>query len=167
VDLFVAKPHVAQVRDELLRRQRRRRGKPGEVVEILERRELLVEHHRFRDVREVALGLQRVARDVDAAHACLAGRGSDEVEEEIDGRALPGPVGAQQAVDLTRRDREVEGVERHHLAVALGEGAGGQAGGVGSGRWRRRQRANGGCGGHATTGEGEETGEETAEMNGD
>src|SRR5206468_11782581 len=52
--------------------------------------------------------------------------GVDEPGEDAHRRRLAGTVRAEEAVDDTRWNREIEAVERHHLAVALDEPAGGE-----------------------------------------
>ncbi len=50
-----------------------------------------------------------------------AGVGPDDAGQELDERALAGPVGSEQGVDLTRLDDQVGGTQGHHGAVALGQ----------------------------------------------
>src|SRR5439155_7558900 len=62
---------------------------------------------------------ERPAEQLDAARV-----GMDEPREDAHRRRLAGTVGAQEAVHDARRDREIQAVERDHLAVALDEPAG-------------------------------------------
>ncbi len=62
---------------------------------------------------------------VETEHAHVPGVGPPESLEDLDGRGLAGPVGADQAQHLARMDVEVEPVDDHPAAVRLGQPADG------------------------------------------
>ena len=62
---------------------------------------------------------------VEAEDADLAGVGSPQALEALDGGGLAGTVGADHPDDLTGRDVEVEVVDDHAVAVRLAEAADG------------------------------------------
>jgi len=68
------------------------------------------------DVDRVAPGIE----PEDARRACV---GAEQAEQGPDGRGLPGSVGAEEAVDLTRGDGEVESVEGAEPAELLDQAA--------------------------------------------
>ena len=63
----------------------------------------------------------RVVDDRVAGDAPLARGRAEQGGEEADRRALAGAVGADEAEDLALADREVQVVDGHEFAVALGE----------------------------------------------
>ena len=63
----------------------------------------------------------RVAPGVTAEQAGLTGVGSEEAEQDADRGRLPRAVRPQEAVHLTRRDGELEAVERPRRAEGLHE----------------------------------------------
>jgi hypothetical protein len=67
---------------------------------------------------------RRAEPDRPAVHHHHAGVGREHAGEDLDQRALAGPVGADQPVDLAPLDREVNRAEGHHRAVPLGDLAG-------------------------------------------
>ena len=75
--------------------------------------------------------------DVVAGHDGLPAGRREQRAEHLHGGGLPGPVGAEQAVDLTAVDGEVEAVDGGDLPERAGEAADGD-GGV---RRTRRTRA--------------------------
>src|SRR5699024_6540898 len=72
-------------------------------------------------VGEAAVQLNGVPDGVDAEDPCGAGGRSQQAEKDADGGGLPGSVRAEEAVDFTRFDGEVEAVQGPHLAVVLDE----------------------------------------------
>lgn len=124
IDLIRPQAGVDEIAHQLVAVERAVGGQAREVLEVLEAGEIPVQHHRFGDVRDVALAADRIARDVDAAHTGFAARGGHEVEKEADGGRLAGAIRAQQAEHFARMDVERERVERGDVAIALGEGAG-------------------------------------------
>src|SRR6266516_7938519 len=66
----------------------------------------------------------RVGPAVDAEQFGPAAGGAVDAEQQPDRGRLPGPVRAQVAVHLAGLDRQVEGIERQRLAVALGQALG-------------------------------------------
>ena len=56
--------------------------------------------------------LRPLPHDVEAGHRRPAGRGREERRQHVHRRRLPGPVRAQEAVDLAGRDRQVDPVDR-------------------------------------------------------
>jgi hypothetical protein len=83
-------------------------GEPAEVCEILQPRQVAIEHDLFGDVGEVAFGFQRLRGDVESLDFGRARRRLDEVEKQVDGRGLARAVGAEQTEDLARLDLQVE-----------------------------------------------------------
>ena len=71
------------------------------------------------DVRDAAVQLDRVAPGVPAEQLGGAGVGAQQSEQDADGGGLPGAVGAEEAVDLTGLDVEVEAVQRVGPAEGL------------------------------------------------
>ncbi len=57
--------------------------------------------------------------DVVAGHPRGSGRRREQGGEHVHGGRLAGPVGAEEAVDLTRRDREVDPVHRPRALLEL------------------------------------------------
>jgi hypothetical protein len=54
---------------------------------------------------------------IDGGRPCIL---ADDTGEDLDEGALPCAVGAKQGMDLARFDREVDGPQRNHGAIALG-----------------------------------------------
>ena len=69
-----------------------------------------------------------------AGHRGPPAGGGEQRAQHLHGGRLPGPVGAEQAVDLTSVDGEVEAVDRGHLPEGAGEALGGDGGRVPVGR---------------------------------
>ena len=76
------------------------------------------------DVGEAAVRLHRSGPAVEAEDLAAPRRGLRQAQQEADRRRLAGAVGAEVADHLARPDLEVEIVERHHVAEALGEAIG-------------------------------------------
>ena len=79
---------------------------------------LLLEHDA--DVRERA---PRVGAHRQARHLDLARIGGEQAGQHLEQRGLAGAVRAEQHGEAAARDRQAERIERHALAVALGEAA--------------------------------------------
>ena len=89
-------------------------------VEVGQQREVLVEGLDAERARVVRLAeATRLAVDDD-----LAGVGMHGAREHLDQRRLAGAVVADDGHDLARADREVDAVDGHDRAVALGQPAG-------------------------------------------
>ena len=67
---------------------------------------------------------RRAELDRPAGHLDHAGVGAEHAAQDLDQRALAGPVGADQPVDLAPLDREVDRAEGHDRPVPLGDLAG-------------------------------------------
>ncbi len=68
------------------------------------------------------LRLQRVPPDLHPVHGGGSAGRTDEVQEQVDRRGLPGAVGTEKAEDLPFRNREVQVVEGEEpVLVALGQ----------------------------------------------
>jgi hypothetical protein len=72
-----------------------------------------------RDEGKTPMNLHRVPLAVQAEDLRVAGRRDGQIEQEPDGRRLPGTVRPQVAEDLARADVEVECIECRALAVGL------------------------------------------------
>src|SRR5262249_19321913 len=67
--------------------------------------------------------LRPVLRDVEAADACRAGRGWQQRCQHQDGSRLPGPIRAEEPVDLAGRDGEVDAVDGARTLLELADQA--------------------------------------------
>jgi len=65
------------------------------------------------------LGVGSVSEDSD-----LPGRRGAQPEQHLDGRRLPGAVGAKDRDNVAGADNQVEGIDGQELPVSLGEAAG-------------------------------------------
>ena len=90
-----------------------------EVAQVLQRRQVPVQHHLLGNVGEQFLGLQGFPGHVQAAHGSGSAVGLDKVEEEADGGGLARAVGAEQAVDVAALHGHVQPLEGFYVAVAL------------------------------------------------
>ena len=97
--------------------------------------EVLVDH-----ADAPADGVGRIVdRDGRAIEEDLAGVGRGQSVQDVHERGLAGPVLAEQGVDLTRPDLEVDRVVRDHARIALGDAAHLQG-------WRAHGRSHHGLG---------------------
>jgi hypothetical protein len=105
------------VRGAVLRQVVERRDQ----LEVLPRRQRLVQRRGFRDVADALLDLERLGHDVEAGHGGPSAIGLDHAGENLDGGRFPGPVGTEKAEDLTGGDAQVEAVQSHPAAIAAPE----------------------------------------------
>ena len=92
-------------------------------LQVLARRELVVERGVLEDQADAAPHLVGLAGDIDAGDLDLPGGGLEQGAEDADGGRLAGAVGPQEAKDLTLRDIEVDAPNRLDLAVLLDQTA--------------------------------------------
>ena len=114
---------LEELLDPLPRRRSPRRGDRTEVLATGQER---IEGRRLDEGADLeqpptVSASERPAEQLDAARV-----GMDEPREDAHRRRLAGTVRAQEAVHDASRDREIQTVERDHLAVALDEPAGGE-----------------------------------------
>jgi hypothetical protein len=95
---------------------------PGDELEILERRELVVDHRLVGDPRHDLLGRHRIGERVDAEHRDRAGVRPQQPDHHPQGRGLAGAVGTEQRVELARPHGQVEPIDGGTLE-ALGQAA--------------------------------------------
>ncbi len=93
----------------------------GEVGKILNPREAAIEHYLLRNVGQILLRLYGMLCDVKPIDPRHTRGGVYEIEKQIDGGRLPGPVGAEQTVDIARIDLYVQVLKRVQFAVALAQ----------------------------------------------
>jgi hypothetical protein len=105
----------------------------AEKPEVLVDAEVAVEAVLLGHVAEGFEGLGGAGRDELAADEGGAGVGDQEAREHADGGGLAGAVGAHEAVELARAEREGQTAHGRGVAEAAREGAGfdGEAGGRG------------------------------------
>ena len=75
-------------------------------------------------LRQIADLMRRLERPVAAEQSALAGRGVDDAEQHAQAGGLAGAVGAKDAVDGPRRDRQRNSVDRAGIAEIFDEIAG-------------------------------------------
>ena len=112
-------PHRREVRADGFDRGARQAQIPGDREIRHERR--ILEHRREPEPRRLPRRARtnRLSRDGDGA-----GVGPNHPGQRLDEGALPRAVGAEQRVNLPRRDDEVGGVKRDDRPVLLGDPAG-------------------------------------------
>jgi hypothetical protein len=93
----------------------------GVQPEVLLGGQVAVERGVLEDETDVSAHIVAVGDDVEATDARGPGRGPGQGAEHVDRRALAGAVGAEEAEDLARRDRERHAAHGVDLAVGLGE----------------------------------------------
>ena len=113
-----------------LRACRREAVQPAEHHQVLAAEEDLVERGGLADQADRATHRPTFAAYVVAGHRGLALLAADQGGERVDGRALAGPVRAEQGMHGAGSDLEVEAVKRHGVAVPLAQSAGDQGWGV-------------------------------------
>jgi len=82
---------------------------------VLATGEQWVQGHVLERSTDEAAHLGTLMGDVEASHARAAGGRGQQGGEHEHGRRLAGAVGPQEAVDLARRDVEVDAVDRPHV----------------------------------------------------
>ncbi len=83
--------------------------------------ELLVEEGPVGDEAERLLGPLRLAGEVVSVDRDASGARTQQARDHADGRRLAGPIGAQEAVDLARRDVQADVVDGGEGAEGLDE----------------------------------------------
>src|SRR5690606_18928311 len=86
-------------------------------VQVLRRRQRVIERRGLRHVADAPLDLERLLDDVEPRNHRTARRRPDQAGEDLDGRGLASPVRAQEADDLARLDVQVEIDQRSLVAV--------------------------------------------------
>ncbi len=97
----------------------------GEVAQVVERREPLVEPAvAAEDIADALPDPPRILDDVASEHPRLPRRGDQERDQHLDRRGLARAVRAEQAEELALLDREADAAHRLHLERASAERAG-------------------------------------------
>src|SRR5437899_101669 len=94
-----------------------------EEVEVLVDGEVVVERELLRHVADLLPHALRAERADLARKPHLALARLHQAAEHLDGRGLPRPVGAEQAVDLAVAHLEVDALDRDELAERLAQAA--------------------------------------------
>ena len=92
----------------------------GDEVQKFADGHLTVARRPFRQIAHASLRRDRSALDVVPADRHLTLGGRNEAGDHPHGRGLAGAVGAQEAEHLSRRDAEVQIVDRQLVAIAFG-----------------------------------------------
>ena len=101
---------------------------PGEELDVLAQRQPGIQADLLPHVADVVAHASRVADDVDAVDADLAGGRLEQADQHADGRALAGAVAAQEREDGPGLDHDVERVDGGEIAESLGEPGGADGG---------------------------------------
>ena len=95
---------------------------PRDEFEILEGRELVVDHRLVRQPGGDLLGGNRIGQRIDAIDGDRAGVGPQQPGHHAQGRGLAGAIGADQHIEFAAIDGEIERIDRGPVE-ALGEPA--------------------------------------------
>src|SRR5262249_46826721 len=90
-----------------------------EEVEVLADAHVVVRAERVRHVPDQALDLPPLGDAVCPGDAGRPARRAGQPDQDLDGRRLPGPVGPDEAKDLSPLDGQRQPVQRHDAAVLL------------------------------------------------
>ena len=111
----------ADALENLLGARARQAVELAEQLEVLHRREALVQRGVLGDQVDLGANAFELAREVVAEHLRLAGRRPRAAGEDAQRRRLAGAVVTEQAEDLTGLRIEGDAVKRLDAAVVLGE----------------------------------------------
>ena len=90
-------------------------------AEVVARREQWIERRFLQGNADDPPDLRPVLHDVVAAHERRARRRRQQRRQDVDGGGLPGAVRAEEAVDLTGSNREVDPVDRARAFLVLAD----------------------------------------------
>ena len=93
-------------------------GELREIVEVLDAGQRRVEADLLRNIGQLRAGDTRLARNFAAVDEGSAATRFEKAEEQVDRRRLAGAVGAEQALDFTWRDVQVECAQGPGVAEA-------------------------------------------------